>query len=256
MAPGITIEERHRGSELTAGWDLPGFDVEAFVSATLAEDLGEAGDITSTAVIPADARFTGVMDSRDPGRLLSCLDPAQYPQGPKTLISIVSLHFGKSLYDEANKILKNGKGGAHLNTGLGTGVVGLELSPLFQKEGDKAVAAKAEKVMAEIRTAQAAILSGALKVMNSSSSTGGSSPARPALVLDGVTVQYDTVKALSDVSIAFEEGRIHAVVGQNGAGKTTFARVCSGLVKPTQGRVRIGEHEIRTGHVNAARAAG
>lgn len=92
--------------------------------------------------------------------------------------------------------------------------------------------------------------------MNSSSSTGGSSPARPALVLDGVTVQYDTVKALSDVSIAFEEGRIHAVVGQNGAGKTTFARVCSGLVKPTQGRVRIGEHEIRTGHVNAARAAG
>lgn len=77
-----------------------------------------------------------------------------------------------------------------------------------------------------------------------------------ALVLEGVTVQYDTVKALSDVSIAFEEGRIHAVVGQNGAGKTTFARVCSGLVKPTQGRVQIGPHEIRTGHVSAARAAG
>lgn len=92
--------------------------------------------------------------------------------------------------------------------------------------------------------------------MNSSSSNSGASPARPALVLDGVTVQYDTVKALSDVSIAFEEGRIHAVVGQNGAGKTTFARVCSGLVKPTHGRVHIGEHEIRTGHVNAARAAG
>ncbi len=65
MAPGITIEERHRGSELTAGWDLPGFDVVAFVSDTLAEDLGEAGDITSAAVIPAEARFTGVMDSRD-----------------------------------------------------------------------------------------------------------------------------------------------------------------------------------------------
>ena len=62
--------------------------------------------------------------------------------------------------------------------------------------------------------------------MNSSSSNSGASPARQALVLDGVTVQYDTVKALSDVSIAFEEGRIHAVVGQNGAGKTTFARVC------------------------------
>ncbi|OYY89781.1 MAG: nicotinate-nucleotide diphosphorylase (carboxylating) [Sphingomonas sp. 28-66-16] len=45
---------------------LPGFDLDSFVRATLAEDLGEAGDITSAAVIPADARFTGVMDSRDP----------------------------------------------------------------------------------------------------------------------------------------------------------------------------------------------
>jgi len=44
---------------------IDGFDLDAFVAATLAEDLGDAGDITSTAVIPADARFTGVMDSRD-----------------------------------------------------------------------------------------------------------------------------------------------------------------------------------------------
>ncbi|MGZ8296330.1 MAG: carboxylating nicotinate-nucleotide diphosphorylase [Allosphingosinicella sp.] len=44
---------------------LPGFDLDAFVRSTLAEDLGEAGDITSAAVIPADARFTGVMDSRE-----------------------------------------------------------------------------------------------------------------------------------------------------------------------------------------------
>jgi nicotinate-nucleotide pyrophosphorylase (carboxylating) len=46
-------------------FDLPGFDLTAFVQATLAEDLGEGGDITSNAVIPAEARFTGVMDSRD-----------------------------------------------------------------------------------------------------------------------------------------------------------------------------------------------
>ena len=44
---------------------LPGFDLDGFVRATLAEDLGEAGDITSAAVIPAEARFDGVMDSRD-----------------------------------------------------------------------------------------------------------------------------------------------------------------------------------------------
>lgn len=45
---------------------LEGFDLDAFVAATLAEDLGEGGDITSAAVIPADALFVGVMDSRDP----------------------------------------------------------------------------------------------------------------------------------------------------------------------------------------------
>ena len=46
-------------------FDLTGFDLDAFVRSTLAEDLGEGGDITSEAVIPAEARFTGVMDSRD-----------------------------------------------------------------------------------------------------------------------------------------------------------------------------------------------
>jgi len=49
---------------------LPGFDLDVFVAATLAEDLGEGlpgggHDVTSDSVIPADARFSGVMDSRD-----------------------------------------------------------------------------------------------------------------------------------------------------------------------------------------------
>lgn len=45
---------------------LPGFDVDRFVAATLAEDLGDPPrDVTSETVIPAEARFGGVMDSRD-----------------------------------------------------------------------------------------------------------------------------------------------------------------------------------------------
>jgi nicotinate-nucleotide pyrophosphorylase (carboxylating) len=44
---------------------LDRFDLDAFVAAVLAEDLGDHGDITAAAVIPADARFSGVMDSRD-----------------------------------------------------------------------------------------------------------------------------------------------------------------------------------------------
>jgi len=50
--------------------NIPGFDLAAFVASTLAEDMGGplgAGgrDVTSESVIPADAMFTGVMDSRD-----------------------------------------------------------------------------------------------------------------------------------------------------------------------------------------------
>lgn len=46
-------------------FSINGFDLRQFVAATLAEDLGPDGrDVTSLAVIPADARFAGVMDAR------------------------------------------------------------------------------------------------------------------------------------------------------------------------------------------------
>ena len=53
------------------GFTLPGFDLDSFVRETLAEDLGEGlpgggHDVTAESVIPSDARFQGVMDSRDP----------------------------------------------------------------------------------------------------------------------------------------------------------------------------------------------
>ena len=57
--------------------------------------------------------------------------------------------------------------------------------------------------------------------------------ALPALQCRDITVTYGDFVALSSVSVAFEPGLIHAVVGQNGAGKTTFARVAAGLVKPS-----------------------
>lgn len=53
---------------------LTGFDLKTFVRDTLSEDLGDGlpgggRDVTSDSVIPADARFSGVMDSRDPIRV-------------------------------------------------------------------------------------------------------------------------------------------------------------------------------------------
>jgi nicotinate-nucleotide pyrophosphorylase (carboxylating) len=57
-----------RGDETGQGmttFTLDDFDLDAFVRATLAEDLGQGGDITSAATIPADAIFEGEMASRD-----------------------------------------------------------------------------------------------------------------------------------------------------------------------------------------------
>ncbi|MEM8827484.1 MAG: carboxylating nicotinate-nucleotide diphosphorylase, partial [Pseudomonadota bacterium] len=46
-------------------FSIPDFDLDAFVDGTLAEDAGAAGDVTSAAVIPADATLNAVMDSRE-----------------------------------------------------------------------------------------------------------------------------------------------------------------------------------------------
>jgi len=77
-----------------------------------------------------------------------------------------------------------------------------------------------------------------------------------ALACAGVTVTYGEVIALRDVSVGFDRARIHAVVGQNGAGKTTFARVCAGIVRPSDGHLTIGDEPVPVGSVRASRASG
>lgn len=71
-----------------------------------------------------------------------------------------------------------------------------------------------------------------------------------------VSVRYGDVAALTDVSVGFAPRLIHAVVGQNGAGKTTFARVAAGIVRPVQGTLTIGGRDVPVGHVGMARSAG
>lgn len=80
--------------------------------------------------------------------------------------------------------------------------------------------------------------------------------ALPALACETIGVTYGNFRALGDISVAFEPGLIHAVVGQNGAGKTTFARVVSGLVKPAEGKVKVHGKEVAAGNVTEARKAG
>ncbi|HLC02881.1 MAG TPA: ABC transporter ATP-binding protein [Anaerolineales bacterium] len=66
------------------------------------------------------------------------------------------------------------------------------------------------------------------------------------LVVDGIHYRYPSgTSALEDVSLQASAGESVAVVGQNGAGKTTFAKHLNGLLKPTRGSVRAGDWDTR-----------
>lgn len=67
---------------------------------------------------------------------------------------------------------------------------------------------------------------------------------RPLLELRNVSAGYGPFRALFDVSLELREGAVLALLGANGAGKTTVARVCTGLVTPSQGSVRFEGIEI------------
>jgi ABC-type branched-subunit amino acid transport system ATPase component len=64
------------------------------------------------------------------------------------------------------------------------------------------------------------------------------------LSVDGLTVRFGGISALSDVSFAIEPGTVHALIGPNGAGKSTCINVLSGAYKATEGQVRYGDEEL------------
>ena len=77
-------------------------------------------------------------------------------------------------------------------------------------------------------------------------SSGPSAAERgiPPLVVEGVTVRFGALAALSDVSFTVAPGTVHAIIGPNGAGKSTMFNVLSGVYTATEGSVRFGEHEL------------
>lgn len=59
----------------------------------------------------------------------------------------------------------------------------------------------------------------------------------PALEIDGLTVHFGGLAALSDVQLTVRAGSRHGILGANGAGKTTLFNVVSGFITPNRGRV-------------------
>jgi putative ABC transport system ATP-binding protein len=66
----------------------------------------------------------------------------------------------------------------------------------------------------------------------------------------GLTKTYGegdaTVRALDDVSVAFERARFSAIMGPSGSGKSTLLHCMAGLDKPTSGQVLIGDVDLTT----------
>ncbi len=58
---------------------------------------------------------------------------------------------------------------------------------------------------------------------------------------ENVSFTYDTRTALKNVSCEFDSGRTILVVGHNGSGKSTFLKLMNGILKPTVGRITLGE---------------
>ena len=63
-------------------------------------------------------------------------------------------------------------------------------------------------------------------------------PPTASVSLDGVTAGYDDRPAISDVSVDFRAGRLTAVFGPNGGGKSTLLKVVAGLLRPWSGTCR------------------
>ena len=59
----------------------------------------------------------------------------------------------------------------------------------------------------------------------------------PLLSLERISSYYGDARALADVSLEVGDGEIVAVIGSNGAGKTTMLRTISGLIHPCSGRI-------------------
>ena len=66
----------------------------------------------------------------------------------------------------------------------------------------------------------------------------------PRLEVRDIVVQFPAVRALDGVSLSFEGGEVHGIIGENGAGKSTLMRVLAGLQEPTSGSTFSKEVQI------------
>ncbi len=65
------------------------------------------------------------------------------------------------------------------------------------------------------------------------------------LELIGISKQYPAVRANDNVHLKVQPGEIHAVLGENGAGKSTMMKMIYGAVQPDEGTIRWNGEAVR-----------
>jgi ABC-type uncharacterized transport system ATPase subunit len=77
------------------------------------------------------------------------------------------------------------------------------------------------------------------------SKAADSAPAPgPALTLQAATRRFGDLVAVSELDLRLEPGRLHAIIGENGAGKSTAMKMLAGVLAPSAGRVLVDGHEL------------
>jgi branched-chain amino acid transport system ATP-binding protein len=66
----------------------------------------------------------------------------------------------------------------------------------------------------------------------------------PLLRTEGLTLKFGGITAADGIDFALQPRERLAVIGANGAGKTTFINICTGYVRPTRGRVFLAGQDI------------
>src|SRR5688572_19064473 len=84
----------------------------------------------------------------------------------------------------------------------------------------------------------------------------GDFPDAPVLALAAVERRYGAVRALAGVDLEIRAGARHAIVGANGAGKSTCLRILCGADAPDAGEVRLDGRRVAWRSPHDARRAG
>ncbi|WHA44077.1 sugar ABC transporter ATP-binding protein [Agrobacterium larrymoorei] len=85
---------------------------------------------------------------------------------------------------------------------------------------------------------------------------GSEPPGNAVLALKGIEKSFGSISVLRGVDFDVRAGEVHALMGENGAGKSTMIRIMSGAHQPSSGDVVLDGEAVRFGQPRAAQAAG